>query len=443
LRVAPAFPEPLQIPRRPRAGVDEISRRLDIVTLFFYGNPAAKSWQNGEKKMFQKRIHAARLRLDEYRRKGESFYQARVQQGRAVKEKAERTYRRYEKQIPIVAFIAGFLYDSLTLTRIDLALDNVILFAYTILSGILLVIWALAEQQRWQPPFVVKHLDWIVFGINFLLGSLLSSYVVFYFKSAGVAKSYLFVGLLIALLLANEFYSHRLQTLRRQIAVYFFCSFSFFTFFLPTYTHILNVFMFVFSGLIALALTAGIIFAIYGAEVFQNTDMLKRLGWPPLAIFAAMVLLYFLNWIPPVPLALKDSGIYRSVKRSEDRYEVRYTKPQWWQVLKKDDSTFEYTAGDTVFCFAAVFAPTALQERIVHHWQMKNAEGDWVTTDRIGYAIRGGRDGGWRGFTRKLNAAPGDWRVEVKTEKGRLLGRVPIEIRAAQEPPKEFNTEYR
>ena len=96
-----------------------------------------------------------------------------------------------------------------------------------------------------------------------------------------------------------------------------------------------------------------------------------------------MVLLYFLNRIPPVPQALKDSGIYRSVKRVAERYEVRYTRPQWWQILKRVDSDFAYTPGDTVFCYAAVFAPTALDERIVHHWQMKNAEGDWVTTDRI------------------------------------------------------------
>ncbi len=393
--------------------------------------------------MFEKQVHAARVRLDEYKRSSEAFYQARVQQGKIVKARAEQTYRRYEKQIPIVAFIAGFLYDSLTLTRIDLLLDNVILFSYTILAGVLMVIWASIEQGKRHPAFFVKHLGGVVFGINFLLGGLLSSYVVFYFQSAGVGKTYLFVGLLVALMLANEFFSHRLQTLRRQITVYFFCSFAFFTFFLPTFTHLMNVLTFIASGIIALVLTALVLCAIYGKSFFQNLDFVKRFGWPPIAIFAAMLLLYFLNWIPPVPLALKDSGIYRSVKRLNNNYEVRYTKPQWWQVTKNDDSTFEYTPGDTVFCFAAVFAPTALDERIVHHWQMKNVDGDWITTDKIGYAMRGGRDGGWRGFTRKLNTAPGDWRVEVKTERGRLLGRVPIEIRAAQAPPQEFKIDYR
>lgn len=393
--------------------------------------------------MFQKQIQAARARWHQYRHKGAAFYRARLEQGKAARTKAEQAYRRHEKQIPIIAFAAGFLYDSLTLTRIDLVLDNAILFSYTILAGILLVLWARVEQGRWQHAFWVKHREWIAFGVNFLFGSLLSSYVVFYFKSAGVGKAYLFVGMLAALMLANEFLSQRLQTLRRQLCIYFFCSFAFFTFFLPTFTHVMNVVMFIGSGLIALALLAGTVLAIYGSEFFKSPALVKRLGWPPLAIFAAMLLLYFLNWIPPVPLSLKDSGIYRSVKRVNGLYEVRHTKPKWWQVFKHDDSTFDYTPGDTVFCFAAVFAPTALHERIVHHWQRKNAAGDWVTTDRIGYAIRGGRDGGWRGFTRKLNAAPGAWRVEVKTEGGRLLGRVPIEIRPAQEPPAEFTIDYR
>ena len=220
--------------------------------------------------MFDKQRHAARARFDDYKRKGGEFYQVKREQGKAAAQKAGQTYQRYEKYIPLLAFVAGFLYDSLTLTRIDLILDNILLFTYTILSAVLLVILAWLEQGRPLPAFLAQRRDWIVFGLNFLFGSLLSSYVVFYFKSAGVGKSYLFVGLLVALMLANEFFSHRLQTLRRQITVHFFCSFAFFTFFLPTFTHVLNVFMFIVSGTIALAMTAVILFSIYGRGLLQN-----------------------------------------------------------------------------------------------------------------------------------------------------------------------------
>ncbi len=393
--------------------------------------------------MMHKKLAAAQVRAEQYRAKAKGFYHAKLEQGRAVKEKAEQTYRRYEKYIPIIAFVGGFIYDSLTLTRIDLLLDNIILLCYTLVAGVLLAIWGAVKRRRLRHPFLLAKLDWIVFGINFLFGSLLSSYVVFYFKSAGVGKSYLFVGLLVVLMLANEFWSHRMQKLGQQLSIYFFCSFAFFTFSLPVFTHVMSFWMFLISGVLALLLTGVVAFGIFGKALLRAKRPALRLSRGPLAIFATLVLLYFMNWIPPVPLALKESGIYRSVRRVQTQYEVKYRKPEWWQFLTRDESAFAYTRGDTVFCFAAIFAPTDLKSRIVHHWQTKNKDGAWVTTDRIGYPIRGGRDGGWRGFTRKTNVTPGKWRVEVKTDNDRLLGRIPIDVEEVQTRPAELNVEYR
>jgi hypothetical protein len=66
---------------------------------------------------------------------------------------------------------------------------------------------------------------------------------------------------------------------------------------------------------------------------------------------------------------------------------------------------------------------------------MKNAEGDWQTTDRLSYRIVGGRDGGFRGYSYKKNFElrsgrnePQDWRIEVKTGDGLLLGRINFQI---------------
>lgn len=393
--------------------------------------------------MLHKKLEATQERVEQYRAKAKGYYSAKLEQGKLVKDKAEQTYRRYEKYIPLLAFVGGFIYDSVTLTRIDLMLDNLMLLGYTIVAGILLALWGAIKRRRVRQPWLLAKLDWIVFGINFLFGSLLSSYVVFYFKSAGVGKSYLFVGMLVVLMVANEFWSHRFQGYAQQLSVYFFCAFAFFTFFLPVLTHSINFFMFVFSGILALLLTALVMYGMFGKVLLRAKPAMLRLSRGPLAIFSALVLLYILNWIPPVPLALKESGVYRSVKRIQEQYEVKYRQPAWWQVLTRDEGNFAYTRGDTVFCFAAIFAPTDLNSRIVHHWQMKNKEGDWVTTDKIGYAIRGGRDGGWRGFTRKTNAAPGEWRVEVKTDNGRLLGRIPIDLEAAQTRPTELKTELR
>ncbi len=392
--------------------------------------------------MFAGQITWCRQRLEAYRTKWQRFCLQQLEQAQKLKQKGEGTYRRYEKYLPLAAFAAGFIYDSLTLTRIDAWLDNVILLIYTLCAGVLLIILGRLERGHRFPTWLEQRREWIIFGLHFLFGSLLSSYVVFYFKSAGVFTSYLFIGLLVALLLINEFFSHRLRHVRLLVAIYFFCCFAFLTFFLPVVTRVMNALMFLASGVLSLALIAGVWLAIYGKSLAGMKSDLRRLLWPPAAIFAAQILFYFLNWMPPVPLALKEGGIYRSVRRVEDRYEVKYTTPAWWQVFKKDDRDFAYAPGDTIYCFAAVFAPTDLKQRIVHHWQKKNAAGDWVTRDEISYEARGGRDGGWRWYTRKRNAEPGDWRIEVRTQSGRLLGRIPLHVREARERPTRFTTAY-
>lgn len=358
-------------------------------------------------------------------------------------ERRKEFYQRYKKHVPVAAFMAGFAYDSLTLTRIDRLLDNLILLGYTICVGVLIVVLGMVERGRIRHVRIVNHLDLIIFIIHFFIGGLLSSYIVFYFKSAAVGKSFIFIGLLVALMLANEFFAHRLRNLKLLCAIYFFCCYAFLTFFLPVMTHVISTAMFISSGLLSLVITSMIVAIIYHGGIRQARRELLDMAWPPVVIFLALVIFYFQNWIPPVPLALKEGGIYRSVRRIGENYEVRYSKPRWWQIWKNDERTFAYSPGDSIYCFAAVFAPTALKERIVHHWQRQNAEGEWVTTDQREYLIVGGRDGGYRGYTFKKNITEGSWRIEVKTAKGRLLGRIPLEITTAEERPRQFKIDYR
>jgi hypothetical protein len=359
------------------------------------------------------------------------------------RDKAQRWYQRYEKYAPLAAFIVGFLYDTLTLTRIDRWSDNLILLGYTLAAGGFIAITGRIEQGRMKDSWFARHLNWVASGTHFFLGGLLSSYVVFYFKSAGVGKSLIFVALLVGLMLANEFFSHRLRNLKYLCAIYFFCCFAFLTFFLPVMTHIMNDAMFIASGILSLVLTGALIALIYPGRGRDNQREILSLARLPVGIFVVLVFFYFINWMPPVPLALKEGGMYRSVKRVGDKYEVTYREPSWWQIWKRDERAFEYAPGDVVYCFAAVFAPTALSDRIIHEWQQKNADGDWVTRDRLGYAIVGGRDGGYRGYTLKRKLAPGEWRVEVKTVGGRLLGRIPFEVVAVKQSPPQIKVAYR
>lgn len=336
--------------------------------------------------------------------------------------------RWYQRYGPVAGFVIGFVYDTLTLTRIDRLTDNLILLGYAVAAGVLIALLGVIEQGRSLPRWLGRNQNLLTSATHFFLGGLLSSFVVFYFKSAGVGQSFVFVVLLVGLLLANEFFADRLHNLKLLVGLYYFCWFAFLTFFLPVLIGRMSVGLFLASGLVSF-LPPGVILGILlrcggrrsGREMMQTAGI-------PVVVFLGVTGLYFLNWIPPVPLALTQGGIYRSVRRVGDHYEVQYQKPPAWRFWQQDERDFAYRPGDAVYCFAAVFAPTALREQIVHHWQRRDRSGRWVTTDVLSYTVVGGRDGGYRGYTVKRTLRPGSWRVDVRTVSGRLLGRIAFQI---------------
>ena len=70
-------------------------------------------------------------------------------------QKSINVYRRFERFAPIIAFITGFTWDSLTLTRIDRLLDNIILLTYLLVLGVFITLLhysGLPWTIPWKPP---------------------------------------------------------------------------------------------------------------------------------------------------------------------------------------------------------------------------------------------------------------------------------------------------
>ncbi len=345
-------------------------------------------------------------------------------------------YDRFKKYNPVVFFFGGFTWDSLTLKRIDQFFDNAILLLYLAALGLLIVLVSLVENQGLQKPLLLRYRAWYPLALQFFLGGLFSAYVVFYFKSASLTKTALFPGILVLLLVANEFLEKRLTNIFLLLGLYFMASFSFFIFFIPVAIKAVNVWTFLAGGVLSLLLVGGIILLLSKQEAFPGPQHRRGAVGLVLGLYLLINVFYWQNWIPPVPLALKHGGIYHHVSRhpETDRYTLRYEKPKWYQFWKAWDNPFRYAPGDTVACFTAVFAPTQLTKRIFHHWQKYFPNRDaWVTTDRLGYEITGYRDSGYRGYTRKLHVSPGAWRVDVETGEGILLGRIRFDIEAVAE----------
>jgi hypothetical protein len=338
----------------------------------------------------------------------------------------------HEHAVPPLLFFGGVTWDALTLQRIDALLDNLILGTYLLLLGGFIVLSTLARNDRPLPAPLLKLNTWAPGVIQFLAGGLFSAYVIYYTRSASLSTASLFLLVLVGLLVANEIIWNRLWSSYLLLGVYFLAVFCYFTFFLPTVLGTMGLGVFLTSGVLSAGLVIGLILYLDAHNVFDGTASFLGAVGVVLALLGSVVFFYVNHWIPPVPLALRDGGVYHEVDRSNGAFVLKYEEPSWYRPWKNDDDPFRYAAGDTVHCFAAVFAPTDLRTRIYHHWQYYNERSDaWVDTDRIGYRVVGGRRNGYRGVTFKRHVHPGPWRVTVETADGRPIGRIRFDVVAA------------
>ena len=350
--------------------------------------------------------------------------------------------------IPVISFFAGVTWDSFTLTRIDRLSDNLIILFYLLVlgAGIIVTYRAGASGKtsssdrrpllHWVPiDRVHEYLPW---AIQFLFGSLFSAYAIFYSQSASWSGTGLFFALLVALLIANEFLRDRLSNGPLLIALYTVVVFSFLTFALPVLTGVMNVWMFLLGAALTLLIVMWLVRLILqrrptappvrAPSWWARPDV--RLGLPGVLAVATLIGFYVMNWIPPVPLSMKFGGVYHAVTRQADTFHLSFERGAWYQLWKRSDDRFH--GEGPAFCFTAVFAPVDLKTTIYHRWYHRAPGSSRVTTtDRIGLAISGGRDGGYRGYTVKAKLAPGEWRVDVETDDGRVLGHIDFLV----EPP--------
>ncbi|MFQ5572367.1 MAG: DUF2914 domain-containing protein [Rhodothermales bacterium] len=343
--------------------------------------------------------------------------------------RAAALYEHCKRYAPLLFFVGGVLWDALTLERIDAWVDNALLLVYLVVLGGLILVATLVEHERVATKRIVAYRPWFPHAVQFFLGALFSAHVIFYFQSASLAPSSLFLVVLVVLLVANEFIHQRLFNLYLLCALYFLAVYSFFIFFIPVVTKSMHYGMFLLGGVLSLGLVGGMLGYLRFKAVFAKPRQFGYALGLVGTLFGLVNLFYLLHWIPPVPLAMRFGGAFHHVSRAGSAYELRYERPPRYRFWVDSDEPFRFVEGDTVYCFAAVFAPTRLRTKIYHEWHVYDeAQQEWMATDRIGYDVVGGRNRGYRGYTLKRNTHPGAWRVDVETETGRIIGRIRFDI---------------
>ncbi len=335
--------------------------------------------------------------------------------------------RKHQKSMPVVFFMLGFIWDSLTLGSIDRLYDRFILCFYLVSLSVCLYLFNLADDGKWKGTFLERYEDYFPLAIQFFIGGLCSAYVIFFSRSVSFTKTISFFVILVVLLFANELLKKRISNKYLQFGTYFFVNFTFFTFFIPVLVNKMNGFVFLISGGISLASTLFLVVFIYGKSPSTRAELNKtKLIGLIVSIYAMINIFYYYNLIPPVPLALQEGIIAHHVAKANNTYFVTYQDegliPDFNKVVRTNPE-------DSVFIFTSIFAPADLKKKVNHHWQWKNQKTEkWETTDIIEYQIVGGREDGYRGYTFKEVLKEGEWRVDVATADEQILGRIKFEI---------------
>lgn len=351
-------------------------------------------------------------------------------------------YEKHELIVSVLTFIAGFLFDVLTLGRIDDLFNLIQQAIYLIVLGTLLLLeiklylGALILNQRAQKLWQYHNLV-----VHFLFGSLLSAYTIFYYTSASNITSFVFILLLTTFMLANEFPQIRKVGLPIRVILFSICILSYFLFVYPIMMGHVGQFPF-WLGFLSSCFIVGFILKLNFKDRSDYTKLKSQVLYPVAGVHLFFILGYFFNLIPPVPLAIKKIGIYYEVIKKDGDYIGKHTGLGWkiWHTGSQD---FKARADDKVTVLLSIFSPASFKDKIYLKWYFHDDKRGRILEDTIPLTILGGRDKGFRGFATKGNYRPGPWEVVVETSDGRQVGQIELTVSLDNDSsPREFEEDH-
>jgi hypothetical protein len=366
------------------------------------------------------------------------------------------TLKTYERHISAIAMAGGFAFDFFSYGRVDHPVTQTLLIVYLGVAAfsIALLHW-LEAYQEWVSKFVVTLRSYLPALTQFVLGSLWSAFLVFYARSGVLAGSWPFLLILFAIFVGNEVFKRYHARLIFTTTLLFFALFSYCAFMLPVFTKSIGVAMFLASGVVAVAVFAGFLWLLSKLSRSRLGEVKWQIGGGAVAVYALVTALYFLDVLPPLPLAMQQAGVYHSIcrvpargaircvgakpdtalARARSMYYLAAEEPRSFVASLISRRTVHVEPGKPVIVFGAVFAPVDLNTTTYYVWQHYDDEhSNWDTVQRLTNTLRGGRDKGYRNYSYKTNLDPGLWRVDVVSVDGRLIGRTEFNVVNAPVP---------
>lgn len=325
-----------------------------------------------------------------------------------------------EKWLTPTALFGGFILDSITLRQSDLLIENILLTFYFAVVFVCIFFWHRIEVKRNKTVSLIEIQSLLFVISQFAFGGLFSSLTVFYIKSASLFASWPFLVVLFGGMIATEYFKKHFTQFIVQLGTLYILVFTYLILIVPLVVRAINAWVFVLSGILSLI---GIFAYLYVFNMFvpiliKNKEkyFISVIG----AIFVLMNIFYFSNIIPPIPLALRDTGVYKNVTKQNSTYVFSNFEHSFSFKNFKEEYVIE--KGSPVYFFSSVYAPVKFEEKIIHQWQKRNIKGEWVIVSNITFPIYGGGSSGYRGYSVSDHVSSGEWRIVIKTDTGQVLG---------------------
>jgi hypothetical protein len=383
--------------------------------------------------------------------------------GETVRIQFSAAYARLESPFSSISLLGGFAFDAVTLKRVDTFRENFWIVAHLAVVAVCILLINRKENlgrkenlRRTENVTLTENLNrtenrdgdppdtsdqpqshfWLINALQFAFGGLLSTFLVFYFRSGSLRASWPFFLILGAAFVANEKLKAHYARLAFQLSFFFLSLFCFMIYILPVLLHSIGRLIFLLSGALSLALVYLFLLLLQSVAGQDLATRSRTIRTCIAAIFITINVLYFLNLIPPIPLSLQDASVHHAIARNEQgNYAVQSEDPGVLRFFRPVE-TFHATPDAAIYAYSAIFSPTSLNTKILHEWQFYEPKHGWTTLSRVELPVRGGRGGGYRTYSVKTGIMQGAWRVNVETPSGALLGRLRFNVALqASDPP--------
>jgi len=333
------------------------------------------------------------------------------------------------RHLNAILFVSGFLFDLVILPDAGHVATIWIGLFYLGVVGTLIGIREWVISRNTATLREQKIFSLLTFAIVYFSGSALSFVCVYAIRSAILSVSWPLLVVLLLCVLANELVSSHSFRFTLDVGVFLIALFFFIVFNMPILLNVQNDLTFLISSGVVIALSL-----VYVSLISRTSESAEE-ETPKLYALAVGIpmfigMLYFLNVIPAVPLSLAEGGVYHSVVRNaQGEYTgVKEVDTRFFSSLYLP--VYNITNTDTgVYFFSSVSAPADLTAPLSHVWEFYNPTiKRWEEKTVISFELAGGREKGYRAYSKKENVVDGLWRVTVKVDAKRIIGRVKFYI---------------